>query len=141
MSRNPCFVTREEKKRKEKKKIEKKEGRDPWVSARSTGSVEVYRTPSGRDFGYRVVASSADNSAEALRAAKALALAVEDELHTDLEERSEERRHRGHDVVAVLFPPEHNERIKALAEAEEIHPSEYLRRIVAAHLDELPGSE
>ena len=54
--------------------------------------VEIYHPVSGRPFAYRVIAVAEDGSAKSLRAAKALALEVEQELFEDLESRAAARK-------------------------------------------------
>ena len=54
-------------------------------------SVEIYRSVNGR-YSWRVVAMADGDSPEALRAAKALALDLDNELHDGLRERHRQRR-------------------------------------------------
>lgn len=58
---------------------------------RSTPSVELYRSVSG-SYSWRILAVAVDDSSDALRAAKALALELEDEMYSDMLARREQRR-------------------------------------------------
>ena len=58
---------------------------------RGAQSVEIYKAISGA-YCWRVLAVAEDASEDALRAAKALALEIEDEIRSDLRDRSRRRR-------------------------------------------------
>lgn len=64
----------------------------PTPASVGRASVEIYKpVGAGWNFAYRVVATAVDDSEQSLRAAKALALSLEQELFEELKERRAQR--------------------------------------------------
>jgi len=61
---------------------------------RDRPSIEIYRSVSGT-YSWRVVALAEDDSEDALREAKAVALRVAEEIQNDIGEANKRRRHNG----------------------------------------------